>query len=104
MSSNDSQEQKKNNANTRVRVYRECESFLYRYRWWIVLILAVLLAWYLYTRRCDKGEGAMPAMVEEPAPALPQTGGAFGPKLGNNLNFGDPVNNINTEGRRLFGL
>jgi hypothetical protein len=67
-------------------------SMLYKYRWWIVLVVALLLAWYLYSKR----EEISYTMNNKPKYA--QIGGA-------ELNLGMPSTvNIDTEGRNLFRL
>lgn len=75
------------------RYYHNTESFLYRYRWWVVLVLAILLAYYLYT----KNESSVDTAVGTPsAPGL----------IGQNeLNVGAPVElGVPTEQRKLFNL
>ncbi len=66
MSSSKDKNNSKNMDNTQVRadrMYHDCETFLFRYRWWIVLVLAILLAYYLYTRKCEPGETASMSTV-----------------------------------------
>lgn len=93
-------DKKKNNAtksgsessSTVDRMYHDSETFLYRYRWWIVLVLACMLAYYLYTRKCETGSASQ----------LPE---AQVPKLAaDDLNLGEPTSVLNTEGRKLFRL
>lgn len=40
------------------RMYHNTEHFLYKYRWLIVLILAILLAWYIYCHKKELGANA----------------------------------------------
>ena len=92
-------DRRNNKQETLDRMYHDSETFLYRYRWWIVLLLAVLLAYYLYTRRCETETIVSPVGER----TVMVTGGPE-PMLGGALNFGDPISNINTEGRKLFRL
>lgn len=59
------------------KAYNKTESFLYRNRWWIVLILAVLLAYYLYSQRVEASlQTATPRILSnELNVASPQEGG-----------------------------
>lgn len=50
-------------------VVQSSESFLYKYRWWVVLVLACLLAYYLYTRRVPVGSRANIFVSSEPGSA-----------------------------------
>jgi len=76
------------------RMYHDSEAFLYRYRWWIVLILVLLLAWYLYTKRSDIGK------------MYTDVTASSNPRLGSTeLNIGTPTTTgINTDARNLFRL
>lgn len=76
------------------KMYHDSESFLYRNRWWIVLILAILLAWYLVTRKCD-GNGS--SSLLGPQVASPKIGGS-------ELILASPPVPLGTEGRKLFRL
>jgi hypothetical protein len=51
MSSCKDKNNKSENESTLDRYRHGTESFLYRYRWWVVLVLALLLAYYLYTKK-----------------------------------------------------
>jgi hypothetical protein len=86
------------------RMYHDCETFLYRYRWWIVLILAILLAYYLYTRKCETGETSSTTTVTTATTPAPVVTDVTGPKLGGALNYTEPHTSLNTEGRSLFKL
>lgn len=91
-------DKKKNNATnssaesstTVDRMYHDSETFLHRYRWWIVLILACMLGYYLYTRKCETEASGLTEISQ--------------PKLVGDLNLGDPTDVLNTEGRKLFRL
>lgn len=102
MSSNKDKNNSKNMNGTQVRadrMYHDCETFLYRNRWWIVLVLAILLAYYLYTRKCETGETSAAIPSQSTTVTDMNT-----PKLGGALNYGEPVSSLNTEGRNLFKL
>lgn len=74
------------------RISHDSDSFFYKYRWCIVLILAILLAYYLYTKRWELG--IMPNTTTK----LPAIGAT-------ELNISPPaVINVNTEGRNMFGI
>lgn len=81
-----------NSGSTVDRMYHDSETFLYRYRWWIVLVLACMLAYYLYTRKCETS--GFLSLPEAQTPKLAAT----------DLNLGEPTAILNTEGRRLFRL
>lgn len=73
------------------RISHASETFLHKYRWWIVLVLAVLLALYLYSKRTELGIDMYPTKQ----PVLD----------GTVLNIGTPAQiNIGTETRTLFRL
>ena len=78
------------------RMYHDSESFLYRNRWWIVLILAVLLAYYLLTRKCDGTSSSTSTSFFGPQVASP--------KLGDLNVASPPAVPLNTEGKQLFRL
>lgn len=98
--------------NTIDRMYNNSQSFLYRYRWWIVLILAILLGIYLFTRRQE-------TVVESPnvlntsnkAPTIPSAESTSTTKStwygmpGGAFNFASPAPpDLPTETRQLFRL
>lgn len=89
------------------RMYHSSESFLYRYRWWIVLILAILLGYYLCTKRCETtgtlAASETPVAVTQPSEPLAVTGGMNVSRF-NSLNIASPAVNFPTEGRNLFRL
>ncbi|VBB18517.1 hypothetical protein YASMINEVIRUS_980 [Yasminevirus sp. GU-2018] len=95
---NNKPEEETNSESTVDRIYHDSETFLFRYRWWIVLFLAVLLGYYLYSKRTEKtGSGESTGASSDLA--------VGGPKLGpNELNIGEPSSQLNTEARKLFRL
>src|SRR5579872_7096660 len=75
------------------RMYHDSETFLYRYRGWIILILAVLLIAYLLTRKCE------PGLLTDLSSSA--TGTVQAPKLTNELNIAEPATvAVNTEARK----
>ena len=103
MSMSECKDKKKNNATkfgfpkkTAVdRLYHDSETFLYRYRWWIVLVLACMLAYYLYARKCtESGSDSGLSFFQSNTPKL----------AANDLNLGEPTLALNTDARRLFRL
>ena len=79
------------------RMYHDSETFLYRNRWWIVLILAVFLAYYLLTRKCDGTSSSVSTGLFGPQVAAPKIGEG-------ELRLAEPPVPLNTEGRKLFRL
>lgn len=80
-------------SSTMDRIYHDSETFLYRYRWWIVLVLAILLGYHLY---CKKSVGSKSASGSSSVGE---------PRLGKaDLNLAEPTNDFNTEARNLFRL
>jgi hypothetical protein len=79
------------------RMYHDSESFLYRNRWWIVLILAVLLAYYLLTRKCDGTGSSASTSLFGPQVASPKIGEG-------ELRLASPAVPQGTEIRKLFRL
>lgn len=76
------------------RVQHDNESFFYKYRWCIVLILALLLAWCLFANR--KPEGYQPATITNYPDTSVIPNDAF--KYG-----GAAITGIPTDARNLFG-
>ena len=76
------------------RMYHNSESFLYRYRWWVILVLICLLSYYLYARKSADGASSR------------ITGNTnVQPKLSNELNIASPgANNLDTVVKKLFKL
>lgn len=72
------------------RATHDSGSFFYKYRWWIVLVLAILLGYFLYSKRHDLG--------------ITTTNNL--PRLTNSeLNIAEaPTNMFDTEGRKLLGM
>lgn len=93
MSSNTDKNNK--NESTIDRYYHDTESFLYRYRWWVVLVLALLLGWYLY---CKKPEGTTTSSTTS---VTTQSRGVLGP---DDLNVASPVQVGGTDMRKLFKM
>jgi hypothetical protein len=78
------------------RYYHDTESFLYRYRWWVVLVLALLLGWYLYCKKPEGGSG-----TASTSSMTTQSRGVLGP---NDLVVASPASIGGTDMRRLFKL
>lgn len=78
------------------RQYHNSETFLYRHRWGIVLLLVVLLAYYLYVKS-ESNSISLQFPLRNPI--------IFEPKLGSNdLNLGNPSMNVDTDIKQLFRL
>lgn len=74
------------------RISHDSETFLHKYRWWIVIVLAVLLAVYLYSKRTELG---IMDMTSTKKPIVGTT----------ELNIATPsVINVGTETRNLFRI
>lgn len=72
------------------RLKHDSGSFFYKYRWWIVLVLAILLAYFLYNKRTELG-----IMSSDANPRITAT----------ELKIGTPtVVDMNTDVRNLFRL
>jgi hypothetical protein len=79
------------------KMYHDSESFLYKNRWWIVLILAILLAYYLLTKKCDGSNSNSSSGLFGPQVVSPKIGGG-------ELRLASPAVPLDTEGRNLFRL
>jgi hypothetical protein len=93
---------KKNNNtdlnNTCDKMYHDTETFLYIYRWWIILVLTCMLAYYIHMRKCDtRFESGFGSGIENVMPE--------GRKLlVTDLALGDPAVGMNTAARSFFKL
>ncbi len=99
MSSNKDMDKKNGSDSTSTmdRYYHDTESFLYRYRWWVVLVLAILLAYYLY---CKKSEGTA---TTSPATSVGVSTGSKGVLGQGDLNLASPPIGDTTT-RQLFRM
>ena len=71
------------------RVYHTTENFMYRYRWWIVLVLAILLGLYLVMKSANQTNKLTdtigPTNTNDPKGTSQAGGGAVPRLLGNSF-------------------
>ena len=83
------------NDSNNISVVQRSENALYKYRWWIVLVLVIMLVYYLYARKIEDTTGISLGTSIFPSKPI------LGP---NDLVMPEPVVSLNTEGRQLFRL
>lgn len=96
MNTPNTQARENNNVQTNERprsLLCEPDAFLYKYRWWIVLLLAFLLMYYLHNRNCEDTGYVLNGM---------QMGGA--PPDTPIYNYKGINKYMDTDTRALFGL
>jgi ATP-dependent Zn protease len=76
-------------------VVERSKNVLYKYRWWIVLVLVIMLVYYLYARKIESSTGI--PLGTSIFPTKPVLGPA-------DLVVPEPTISLNTEGRQLFRL
>src|SRR5271169_1711641 len=89
----------KENESTLDRYYHDSESFLWRHKWWVVAVLAILVIVYFYKNHDSTSTGASSGMTTG-ATGATGTQGVIRP---NELNVGAPAT-LDTDERTFLRL